>query len=481
MVAVSLSLLCTALLPAAFALAPSVWAQVPARPPGTPDYTQPFVEPYGAPLLGVQPRLTVPGPGAPFPVPPPPSQSHLPTQLPSPLLTASRFAFDLHPSVAFSEEYSDNFQLTSTNKIDNFRSTISPGVLVGINGARTQGTVSTNLGIVQDSVDSFGDFRFFPSVSAAVKHAFDPRLSVSLVDTFARSDEPALANQFGLQQQRRAFTSNTLGLSADWLIDLLATQAYYQLSTFFSDSNTISHILGADVGVPLGTLMAVKAGYEFSSSRTTGATSSDSTGNLIWGSVARQVGPLRAVGLSTSYSFQTLDSTRIWNISLFTAYELTGRLSLSGSLGYSFLNSDSGGDFSTFSSNTSVSYSFGKAVLAVAILQDFNQTFLQGENFGVVLTRSYTGTFGYALTPFIDASLRASYSENQFTGVGNSTSSPDTKTFSGSASLSWRVRQWLTIGLDYTYTRYDSNGLSGGAAGGAAIENRVALRVSGLF
>ena len=35
--------------------------------------------------------------------------------------------FDLHPTLAFSEKYSDNFQLTPTNKIDNFRSTISPG------------------------------------------------------------------------------------------------------------------------------------------------------------------------------------------------------------------------------------------------------------------------------------------------------------------------------------------------------------------
>ena len=61
---------------------------------------------------------------------------------PSPSLAAPRLAVDLHPSVAFSEEYSDNFQISSTNKIDNFRTIISPGLLVGINGPRTLGTVS---------------------------------------------------------------------------------------------------------------------------------------------------------------------------------------------------------------------------------------------------------------------------------------------------------------------------------------------------
>ena len=104
-----------------------------------------------------------------------------------------------------------------------------------------------------DSIDSFGDLHFFPSLCTAVKHAFDPRLRVTLVDTFARSDEPAPANQFGLQQQRQTFVSNILSLSADWVLDALTTPAYYKLSTFFGSgtSDTISNLLGADVGVPL--------------------------------------------------------------------------------------------------------------------------------------------------------------------------------------------------------------------------------------
>ena len=412
----------------------------------------------------------------PPPVPTPPSQSHLPAPLPSPELIAAT-AFELHPSLTFSEEYSDNFRISSTNKVDNFRSTLSPGLLVGLNDPKTRGTVSASLGVVQDSVNSVGDLSFFPSLSATIKHAFDPRLSLSLVDTFTRSDEPALANQFGLQRERRTFTSNTLGLSADWLLDLLATQGYYQLSTFFGSTDTVSHILGADAGIPLGPLTAAKAGYEFSHSQTSGAAGNESTGHLIWASVARQFGPLRSVGVSTSYSFQSLDSTRIWNVSLFSPYELPGRLSLSGSLGFSLLSSDSGGTRSAISSNTNATYRFAKAVIAVALLQDYNQTGLRGQDFGIVLTRSYTGSFAYALTPFIDTTLRASYSENEFTGVGNNRSSPDTKTLSAQASLAWRLQRWLTMSLDYTYTRYDT----GAASGGAATENRAAIRLTASF
>ena len=48
------------------------------------------------------------------------------------------------------------------------------------------------------------------------------------------------------------------------------------------------------------------------------------------------------------------------------------------------------------SSNSSATYRFAKAVISVALLQDFNQTGLQGQDFGIVLTRSYTGSFSYA-------------------------------------------------------------------------------------
>lgn len=473
-----------ALLLLACALAGSpAWAQaelsptVPSVPPPLPAQS------YGTPFLGVQ--LPLPAPGAPLapPVPPPPSQSHLPAQFPAPELTATKTAFELRPSVAFSEQYSDNFFISNTNKTDDFRTTISPGLLVGINGPRTRGTVSATLAVAQDSINNLGDFSFFPTMSAAIKHAFDPRLSVSLVDSFTRNDEPALANPFGLQQQRRTFNSNTLGLSADWLLDVLATQAYYQLSTFSGGTNTISNILGADGTVPFGALTAARAGYEFSHTQTSGASGTESTGHMIWASVARQLGSLTSVGASGSYVLQSLDSTRIGNMWLFTTYELPGRLSLAGSLGYSLLRSDSGGTFSTIATDTRVSYRFARAVVSVALFQGFNQTGLQGENFGVVLTRSYSGSLGYALTPFIDATIRASYSDNEFTGSGNSQSSPPTKTLSAQAGLVWRLQPWLTMRADYTYTQYNSGSPSGGAAtvGRAAIVNQATITLIGSF
>ena len=468
-----------------FALAASpAWAQVPWPSANAPPATPAAEQPYGAPLLGAQPRLIVPAPGAGPPLPPAPSQTHLPPLLPPPAPPGTRLGFDLRPTFGVSEQYSDNFFLTATNRTENFRSMISPGLLIGINDPRASGTVLASVGIAQDSVDTLGDLHLYPAAAAALRYAFDPRLSLSLFEAYVRSDSPALANQFGLQTTRNTFDTNRLGVSADWLMDVYATQAYYQFSLFSGQSNTTSQIAGADVGIPVGQAMALKGGYEFFYSKTTGSTTSgvgpsETTGHVGWGSIARQISSLCSVGVQGSYSIQTLNNTRIWNVAAVSALELAGRLSLSGSIGYGLLTADSG-DSSIVTSHTSLNYHFARAVFSLAVDSDFNQTFLEGENFGITITRSYTAAFDYALTPTLHALARASYSDNEFTGVGNSAGSPDQQVITGSGGLAWQLRPWLKLAIDYTYTRsYTGSGAGGGT--GAITENRGTFRLDTIF
>jgi hypothetical protein len=255
----------------------------------------------------------------------------------------------------------------------------------------------------------------------------------------------------------------------------VALQGYYQLSTFSSDSDTVSQVVGGNAGVPLGGLMAVKVGYEFSSSRTTGDVSSDVTGNLIWASAARRVNPSTTIGVSGSYTLLTLDDARIWNASVFNTYELGNRFSMSSSAGVSVLSSSVTDNEATFTTNTTAFYRLGRFLFAVALNQDFQQTFTQGEDFGIVLARSYTGSVAYEVTPLITATIRASYDDNQLTGVGDTRGTA--KAFTGEAGLSWQVRRWLTATLNYTYTRYDGDTTTGGAA----PANRVVFRLSTSF
>jgi hypothetical protein len=459
--------------------------------PATPTIA-PQPDDYTSRLLGIQPLpATAPG-GLPPPAPPRPSQSHIPLNLPivvpENIPQIAGIPLEFHPTLGFSEEYTDNFHLTSTDKTQNFRSMLSPGLNLLLNGARTKGLLTGSLGIAQDTVNHFGDFGIFANLAAQARHTFDPRLAVNFTESYTRSDDPSLGNQFGLRQQRETFSNNTLGLSSDWFIGPVGLQGYYQLSTFFSDSsgNTITNIAGIDGGIPLGRLSAFKAGYEFQQSHTSNTNDpnaiTDSTGNLIWASLSRQLGPLLTGGVQASYQFLSIDNARIGNVSLFATYELIDRLSLSGTIGYSRLTSDAGGDFGTVSTNTALTYRFARASVTLSFVQDLQQTFTQGQNFGVTLTRSYSGTFTYAFTPLLSGGAHAGYSQSEPTGVGNTGSNSNTLT--AGAGVAWRVRPWLTASLDYTYNRYlfgfntvDTNVVQGSTA----TENRVALRLSSSF
>jgi hypothetical protein len=535
----------TALVFVAAVGAPRVaWGQAPAAPPAgqtqeseqQPPSTQPgqpppqqqplqqyqIQQPGRPPLTPATPPSTTLPPWTP-PVPPAPSQTNIPGPFPGTapavpggpgfvgvpgLTTPGAFAptiarirgatLEFHPTLRVSEEYSDNFFQTTSGSEENFRSTFGPGFTLLLNGARTFGTLSTTVDLVHDTVSNSGDdIKVFPSANATLRYALTPRVALTLSDTFVRNDEPFAADAFGIRRGRQTYNSNIFSLAADWVLDRVATQAYYRNVLFMNEGgaqnqtgagreDTMTHILGLNASARVVTNYIVRGGYEFSKSDTLDGGSNgngnggDSTSHTGFASVARQIGLYGTGGLSTSYSFQTEDSTKIWNASLFGAYGLPTGLSVSAAVGYSLLNSDSESNQGTVSANVNASYRFNRAVISVGVFQDFRQTAQQGQNFGTVVTRSYFGSFLYQLTPFINAVVNASYSENEGTGTGNDQNGGTSKTLTYGGAVNWQILRWLTASLRYTYTKQTGNTFEQGnfAGTGDYAENRAIL---GLF
>ena len=438
----------------------------------------------GAPPLG-GPGLTLPG------------------AFPPTVGTFRGGTFELHPTLHVAEEYSDNFFQTSSHTAENFRSILGPGFLLLVNGARTFGSFSTTLDLVHDTAKNSGDdVKFHPSASAGVRYLIDPRLSLSFSDTYLRNDEAGTVDQFGLRQGRSTFDTNSFATTVDWIIDRFVTQAYYKNLLFINESggngqningqtssgttsaDTLTHILGVNGSTRFATDYTGKVGYEFSRAQTLsggGGTNTDSTGHLVFGSLSKQFGLFTTTGLSSSYSYQTLNSTSIYNVSLFGAYGLPQGLSVSAAVGYSWLHSDTEDD-SGFSTNTTVAYRFARAVVSVGVFQDFRQTGQQGQNFGTVQSRSYFGTFLYQFTPFINGTLTAAYSENEPTGTGNSsTTSGVQTTLTYGANLNWQVLRWLVASARYTYTKRTGTTVFGGVGTGDIGENRATLNLFATF
>jgi hypothetical protein len=487
----------------------------PATPPGTslPPWTPPappapsqtnlpaplFVPgaPGGAPAAGI-PGLTIPG------------------AFGATTTTFRGATLEFHPTLRLSEEYSDNFFQTTSRTQDNFRSTLGPGFRLLINGARTFGTAALIVDLVHDTAPNSGDeVKVFPSLAVAIRYALTPRLALTFTETFIRNDAPAAADQFGIRRGRETFDTNSAGVTADWLLGQIATQAYYRNVLFFNEgtsgsntsqvglnqstqSDTVTNILGLNASTRILTDYVIRAGYEFSKTDTLNGSNSnsgiggDTTSHTGFASASRLFGLYTTAGLSTSYSYQTQDNTKIFNASVFGAYGVPSGLSLSAAVGYSILNSDTQDNEGTVSVNALVSYRFTRAVISVGALQDFQQTAQQGQNFGTVETRSYFGNFLYQITPFINATVNARYSEATPTGTGNIQTNQTQTTLTYGAALNWLVLRWLTASLRYDFTKqtgttafdqgsFSNGSFSNGNNGGNFKENRVTLNLFATF
>ena len=483
----------------------------PATPPGTtlPPWTPPappapsqtnlpaplFVPgvPGGAPAAGI-PGLTIPG-----------------------AFTATTTTFrggtlEFHPTLRLSEEYSDNFFQTTSRTQENFRSIVGPGFRLLMNGARTFGTAALIVDLVHDTAPDSGDeVKVFPSLNVAIRYALTPRLALTFTETFIRNDSPAAADQFGIRRGRQTFDTNTAGVTADWLLGQIATQAYYRNVLFFNEStsgsntsqtglnnstqsDTVTNILGLNASTRILTDYVIRAGYEFSKTDTVNNSNNsnsgiggDTTSHTGFASASRLFGLYTTAGLTTSYSYQTQDNTKIFNASVFGAYGVPSGLSLSAAVGYSILNSDTQDNEGTVSVNALVSYRFTRAVISVGALQDFQQTAQQGQNFGTVETRSFFGNFLYQITPFINATVDARYSEATPTGTGNVQTNQTQTTLTYGAGVNWLVLRWLTASLRYDFTKqtgtaaFNQGSFSNGTNGGNFKENRVTLNLFATF
>jgi hypothetical protein len=424
-------------------------------------------------------------------------------------------------SVSVTETYTDNFRLApdGTPKLSDFRTTVSGGLGVLINGARTQGSILASLGIVYDTVDSEdGGLKgtLLPAVVAAVQYEFTPNLSLSVTESFQRNDYAFSAGGLstsgtgsvnsigtsGLRRNTGTYYQNTTTVSLNWLADIYRTQLYYNLSYFSGenlairnddldsaildseDQTTIGHTLGANVTAPIGERSSGQVGYQLTLSDTTDSDQDQILGNLLYGTWTHRLGQFASAGLSGSY--QLLSGTRsdFWNVSAFATYGLPTGVSFSGSVGYTgFMTGSTSG---SFTSSVSAQYQFAKAYAAVGVNIGYQQTFLTGQDFGVTLTRSYYGAFGYVPTPFISTQVSVRYNQNELTGVGNTRSSDDLDYLTAQVSMTWQILTWLSLNASYSYNRYTGGFVATAPTvvavpGGTVTQNIASLSLSGVF
>ena len=303
----------------------------PAEPPPPPLPVTPFgpteptvlSEPV-APVL-VIPAATPPVEGA----PPPPTISSAPLRVLPTLVGvgAQRPVFVFQPSVSLSEEYTDNFDLTKTDRHSNFRSAIAPSVLFSFDNAITNAIIGYTFSANHDSFRN--EMLYFHSVVGQISWQATPRLKFTLSDAFTHNDEPSQADSLNLRRQRATFTSNALAVTSDYVIGPVATREYYRWNTFSNGGNaggsdTTTQTAGVSASVPLYSENTLTLGYEYLTSRTSQSgnqTSSgtnptfqgdqDVAGNQVIASFGRKINSLVTGGVSGSYALRDVSGSGV--------------------------------------------------------------------------------------------------------------------------------------------------------------------------
>jgi hypothetical protein len=422
-------------------------------------------------------------PGAREPIPPtdPLYRAPAPATIPSAqapgyrlfdLPTRPGATFELLYSLGVTEEYTDNFNLSKTDKESNFRTVISPGATLLINGARTRGRLSFTPSFSYDS--SNDDTNLFLAFSGTVVWEATPFFTLTAADTLSLSDDYLTAGTLSLRREREKFISNVFSLYGDYRRDTLSVSPYYVLSTFFDEGgedtggeDTVTH----SVGVTLSKRFLIRntgtVGYEYLYSDTSDD-GEDVSGHQVTLSLAHQLNVETAVGLSGSYAHRWVsggglpgsDEYYIVTVSVFGSYIVRGIWSASASTGYTWLKAiDVSPRVPTDSESlpfvsAQVSYfALPRTVLTLSGFSGFSESFSRGENFGVVETYGVTGTVSYAVTPLVGAFASAFWNVSQETGVAGGVRGDPEETYGVNAGLSYQALRWLSLGLTYTHTR----------------------------
>jgi putative beta-barrel porin BBP2 len=480
----ALILLVLLVTPAAAAAQAPPTAQTPPPPPKTRE--TPGQAPGAEFDLRTPPSPTIPSaPQILFPVQVPPPEAGRPTQ-----------TFEFHPLLGFSEEYSDNFNRSVSNHRDNFRTMVSPGMNVLLDSAFLSGSATYTISGFYDSfVDDFGYFNTF---SGQLSWQAARYLKLLAAAGLNQSDQPEQADSLGLQVNRRRFTTANALVGAEWNIDPVTLKPYYRVSFFNQEEGpeTLTNQLGGIGSLSIAQIHTLTLGYEYVVSDTSAVsgpkTQSHIVGNQFTGSFSRDLSIRTTAGISGSYAFRTQDlrlpdadtDFTLWSGSVFVNYAVTNTVLLRANVGVSQLSNERTDRDPIVTTNSSLSYWFGHAVATIGVDRGYAETFLGGENQGVVLTTGGRASLTYYFSPLLNLTGNVGYRENEFTGIGgiatpvagNRSPTRTDKVLNGGLRLSYQIVRWLGAGLEYYYSRTDSSDVRGDV-----VENRVKLSLNGTF
>jgi hypothetical protein len=379
------------------------------------------------------------------------------------------FLSKFHPYITVQEEYNDNIHLTNTNKIDDFITTVSPGLKFSALSEQHYGVdLDFRAGFVYYARDH--DFNYFsPSGNLNAWYAMTPTLKFKVRDYLIRSDAAreqaytanAPADQFLLSTQRgqhAIYIRNVVEPSVDYqfakdgLISVL-----YRNNIYRNQNRLYEGSMENTINPKLTYQFDIKNGVSLDYYLTSG-TYQHSPDQLAQGVTPRytyRFNPRTSIFGEYHFEWQDFKSPGVdyyvHNPSLGIQYQFSPTLTGTAQVGYFWQIPEQGSETRGPSFNLSLVKSAQRTTYSLSFQGGYTEDYFTAENRGFVKTYMVYGTISHKLTDKMTVGVngsmqRAIYGNDQKDWIWG---------ISGNAS--YALLRWLSLSLQLAHTEDHSN------------------------
>ncbi len=412
-------------------------------------------------------------------------------------------------SVSLTEEYSDNFFLGERNREDEYRTAVSIGTVYRLESGQSflslANTISADYA-ARSELSNLG----FANLSLNTGYRL-PRLSLSLSESFIRSDNVEEVSPAVIRATRRTVLSNSV--SPQLRYDLAQTTALNLAYTNTivrnehteqpaSDAlaqgggvsgNSISHVFTAGLQHRFTRALSSDVNYSFSTvdSDESGTTQSHTaSADLTYRLTAKTSTFLQTFGTITDRSAGEPDS-RTYGASLGVRQQLTSFLAAFVAIGPVVLEREGRGTrvFPNWQANLDGALPLTRrTTLAFSTGQSIHNTAGEVDDVGIVLSQSASLTLRHLLSRELHTSLFAGYTRTELLETirtPESIQGDKVNSWTAGAGVSYALTRVLSLAVNYRYQHRDSNVPSSNSDqtgfGSNFDENRVTVSLTAAF
>ena len=377
------------------------------------------------------------------------------------------------PRISVSEEYTDNYFLTDSNKEHEYITTISPGFSAQILGKNSGAEISYDPEYAMyDKYDENDTWRHSVDFSAWSEIAKNTHIEIT--DSFLYTEDPLIDADIAtlltenpdaeidstVRRSRETYYSNSAGINLRHQFGRADSFTLGYIYSFLkNDDPELEDNERYNPHMGLTYWFAPEWGLNMHGSYTR-AEFDDSDDSDQWNGSARLIkkftlqleGFIQYAHTALEYDGDSEDY-QVYNPSAGFSYTISNDVFFSLGMGCSFINREESDDESVMSANGSLTKTFSRGSVNIIGSGGYEESDYGAENLGVTEFYQVGGSAAYQFTRHFSGNIFGSYRNNQY--IDEDPEREDKITRVG-AGLSMQVLEWMSLGLNYAYRKVDS-------------------------